>query len=105
VAAASNVPITATRATGSLATAEGGVAQAEGAATTAESEIEIARAKLTTSRARLREAEANATKAAHDVERLRGLLAKDEVSQQQFDSAAATAEAQKAAAESARSQI
>ena len=35
----------------------------------------------------MREAEANATQAARDVERLRGLLAKDEVSQQQFDAA------------------
>jgi membrane fusion protein (multidrug efflux system) len=55
--------------------------------------------------ARLREAEANAAKSARDVERLRGLLAKDEISQQQFDSTAAEAEAQKAAADSARSQI
>jgi membrane fusion protein (multidrug efflux system) len=39
------------------------------------------------------------------VERLRGLLAKDEVSQQQFDATAAAADAQRAAADSARSQI
>ena len=52
--------------------------------------------------ARLREAEANATKAARDVERLRGLLAKDEVSQQQFDAAVAAADAQRAAVDSAQ---
>ena len=39
------------------------------------------------------------------MERLRGLVAKDEVSQQQFDAAVAAAEAQKAGAESARSQV
>ena len=39
------------------------------------------------------------------MERLRGLLAKDEVSQQMFDAATATADAQKAAADSARSQV
>jgi membrane fusion protein (multidrug efflux system) len=39
------------------------------------------------------------------VERLRGLLAKDEVSQQQFDATSAAADAQRAAADSARSQI
>src|SRR5262249_36224758 len=55
--------------------------------------------------ARVREAEANAAKAGRDVDRLRGLLAKDEVSQQQFDTASATAEAQRAAADSARSQV
>ena len=39
------------------------------------------------------------------MERLRGLLAKDEVSQQQFDAAAAAADASKAAADSAASQV
>ena len=105
LAAASDVPITSTRATGNVATAQGGVAHAQGGVASAEREIEMSRARLTTAQARLREAEANAAKAARDAERLRGLLAKDEVSQQQFDSAAAAAEAQKAAAESARSQI
>jgi hypothetical protein len=38
------------------------------------------------------------------VERLRGLLAKDEISQQQFDATSAAADAQKAAVDSARSQ-
>ena len=71
----------------------------------AEQELEAARARLTTAQARLREAEANAAKAARDVERLRGLLAKDEVSQQQFDTPSAAADAQKAAADSARSQV
>jgi membrane fusion protein (multidrug efflux system) len=55
--------------------------------------------------ARLREVEANAAKSARDVERLRGLLAKDEVSQQQFDAATAAADAQRAAVDSVRSQI
>ena len=48
----------------------------------------------------MREAEANAAKAARDVERLRGLLAKDEISQQQFDATVAAADAQRAAADS-----
>ena len=53
----------------------------------------------------MREAEANATRAARDVERLKGLLAKDEVSQQQYDTAVAAAEAQRAAVETAKSQV
>jgi membrane fusion protein, multidrug efflux system len=103
--AQSNVPITSTTAAGSVTTAEGSVEQAQGAADAAQKEIEAARAHLTTAQARQREADANATKASRDVERLRGLLAKDEVSQQQFDAAAAAAEAQRAAADSARSQV
>ena len=39
------------------------------------------------------------------MERLRGLLAKDEVSQQQFDAAVAAGDAQRAAADSSRSQV
>jgi len=105
VTAQSNVPITSTTAAGSVTTAEGSVEQAQGAADAAQKEIEAARAHLTTAQARQREADANATKASRDVERLRGLLAKDEVSQQQFDAATAAAEAQRAAADSARSQV
>jgi membrane fusion protein (multidrug efflux system) len=105
MAARSNVPITSTAATSGVTTARGGVVQAEGAVAAAEKEVEAARARLATAQARQREAEANAAKAARDVERLRGLLAKDEVSQQQFDAANAAADAQRAAVESARSQV
>jgi membrane fusion protein (multidrug efflux system) len=105
IAARSNVPITSATASGNLTTARGGVTQAQSGVAASEKEVEAARARLITAQARLREAEANATKAARDVERLRGLLAKDEVSQQQFDATSAAADAQRAAADSARSQI
>jgi membrane fusion protein (multidrug efflux system) len=105
IAAQSNVPITSTTAASNVSTAQGSVEQARGGSEEALKEIEAARARLATAQARMREMEANATKAARDVERLRGLLAKDEVSQQQFDTAVATADAQRAAADSAKSQI
>ena len=105
VAAQSGVPITATAVTSNVSNAEGSVAQAHGAADAAEKEVEAAKARLVTAQARLRETEANAAKAARDVERLRGLLAKDEISQQQFEATAAEADAQRAAVDSARSQI
>ena len=81
------------------------MAQSRGAVDQAQKELEAARARLTTAQARLREAEANAAKAARDVERLRGLLAKDEISQQLFDTTVAAAEAQRAAADSAKSLV
>jgi membrane fusion protein, multidrug efflux system len=105
LAAQSAVPITSTTAVSNVSSARGGIAQAQGAVVGAERELEAARARLTTVQARAREAEANATKAARDVERLRGLVAKDEVSQQQFEATVAAADAQKAGAESARSQV
>ncbi len=105
LAAQSSVPITSTTTASQITTARGGVAQAQSAVIENEKEIEAARARLVSAQARVREAEANANKSAKDVERLRGLLAKDEISQQQFDATVAAADAQKAAADSARSQI
>jgi membrane fusion protein (multidrug efflux system) len=104
-AAQSNVPITSTQTSSNVTTARGGVQQAQSGVEAAEKEVDAARARLATAQARQREAEANATKTARDLDRLRGLLAKDEVSQQQFDAAAAAAEAQKAATDSTRSQV
>jgi len=105
IAASSNVPITSASTASNVTTAQGGIVQAQGGVTGAERELDAARARLVTAQARLREAEANAAKSARDVERLKGLLAKDEISQQQYDATVAAAEAQKAAADSARAQI
>jgi membrane fusion protein (multidrug efflux system) len=105
LAAQSSVPIMSTTASSNVTTAQGSVEQARGGIEQSQKELEAARARLTTAEAKLREAEANATKAARDVERLRGLLSKDEVSQQQFDATVAAADAQRAAADSARSQV
>jgi membrane fusion protein (multidrug efflux system) len=105
LAATANVPITQTTSSGNVSTAQGGVQQALAAVTEAEHGITAAQARLVTAQARQREQEANATKAARDVERLRGLLAKDEIPQQQFDATVAAADASRAAAESASSQV
>jgi membrane fusion protein (multidrug efflux system) len=88
-----------------VSAAQGSVEQARSGTEAAAKEIEVARARLGAAQARLREAEANATRATRDVERLRGLLAKDEVSQQQFDTATATAAAAAAAVDTAKAQI
>ena len=105
VAAQSNVPIASTTASSNVSMSQGSMEQARGATEGAQKEVEAARARLATAQARQREAEANAAKAARDVDRLRGLLAKDEVSQQQFDAAAAGADAARATADSTRSQV
>ena len=105
VAARSGVPIMSTTVSSNVTTAQGSVDQARGGIEQAQKELEAARARMTTAEAKLREAEANATRAARDVERLRGLLAKDEVAQQQFDATVAAADAQRAAADSSKSQV
>ena len=105
LAARSSVPIAATTAASGVTTARGGIAQSQAGVAAAEKEVEAARSRVVTAQARVREADTNAVKTARDVERFRGLLAKDEIAQQQFDSAVAAAESANAAADSARSQV
>jgi membrane fusion protein (multidrug efflux system) len=105
VAAKADVPITSTTASGNVSNARGGVEQAAAGVEQAQRGIEAANARLVTAQARQREAEANATRTAKDVERLKGLLAKDEVSQQQYDATLAAADAARAAADSSKSQV
>jgi membrane fusion protein (multidrug efflux system) len=104
-AAQANVPITSTTAASNVSTARGSVEQARSAVEGAQKEVEAAQARLVAAKARQREAEANAAKAARDVERLKGLLEKDEISRHQYDAVAATAQAQRAAADSAVAQV
>jgi membrane fusion protein (multidrug efflux system) len=104
LAAKSNVPLISTTARSGVSTAQSSVEQARSAAEATEKQIEAARARLNSAHARQREAQANANKAIRDVERLKGLLAKDEVSQQQYDSMAAAAEAQRATVDSMHAQ-
>jgi membrane fusion protein (multidrug efflux system) len=105
VAATTNVPITSTTTASSLSTAEGSMDHALNGINGAEREVQAATSRLATAQANQRQADANATRAARDLERLRDLLAKDEVSHQQFDTTSSTADAARAAAESMRSQV
>ena len=105
VAARANVPITQTTSSGNVAAAQGGVEQAQAGIVEAQQAVDVSRSRLTTAQARLREMEANAAKAAKDVERFKALLTKDEIPQQQYDAAVASAQASAAAADSARAQV
>jgi membrane fusion protein (multidrug efflux system) len=104
-AARASGQITRTTATSQVSTAKGGVTQADSGISEAEHGVTVARARLLTAQARLKEAQANATKMNRDVERLKGLLAKDEIAQQQYDATVASAEAATAGVESARAQV
>ena len=101
-AAASNVPVASTSATSNVATAIGAVSQSRASVEEAEKAIEAAKARLDAARSGVRQVEANARRAERDVERLKGLLAKDEVSQQQYDAAVAAADAQRAGVDAAK---
>jgi membrane fusion protein (multidrug efflux system) len=81
------------------------VEQAQGQIEAAQRGVDAANARLATAQARQREAEANAVKTAKDVDRFKGLLAKDEIPQQQYDAAVAAAEAAHAATDSTKAQV
>ncbi len=104
-AAASGIPISEVSSTSGVSTAAGGVEEAQAGISIADRQVEAARAQFKAAQARLREKESTATKTAKDVERMKGLVAKDEIALQQFDAAVGAADAARAAADAARSDL
>ena len=104
-AAGTGVPIAVVSTRTDVSQATGGVEEAQAGIGVADSQVESAKSQLVAAQARLREREATATKNAKDVERLKPLVAKEEISQQQFDATVATSDASRAAADAAKSEI
>ncbi len=104
-AAQINVPIVNTEATSGVTTARGGLEQAQAGIATSEHEIASARARLASAEATLHQREAEATRTGRDAERLKALIAKEEIPQQQYDAAVAAAEEAHASAEAARAMV
>jgi membrane fusion protein (multidrug efflux system) len=104
-AAGTGVPIAEVSTRSDFRQATGGVEEAQAGIAVADSQVEAAKSQLVAAQAHLREREATATKNAKDVERLKPLVAKEEISQQQFDAAVATSDASHASADAAKSDI
>jgi membrane fusion protein (multidrug efflux system) len=90
-AASTGVPITHTTQTSNVSMAE--------------ANLNAARKEVDVARARVQEAQANYTKVAADLKRAQMLIAKDEISQQQYDAAVAVAEAAKATVDAAEASV
>jgi membrane fusion protein, multidrug efflux system len=103
--AATGIPLTQVSTESNLRTATGGVEEAQAGVAVADRQVEAARAQLVAAQARQREKEATAVKAAKDVERLKGLAAKEEIAQQQYDAAISSSESARASADAARSDV
>lgn len=73
--------------------------------TAAESDIAAAEAGLASARARQREADARQTKARQDLDRLEPLVAKDEVSKQEYDAAVAAFDTARANRDNAAAEV
>lgn len=103
--AQAGIPITATTTASQVSSTGANVERAQAGTEAATRDVEGARARLASMQARLKEATANATRTGRDLDRMKQLIVKDEVSQQQYDAAVAAAEAAKAGVESAQAVI
>jgi membrane fusion protein (multidrug efflux system) len=102
VAARTGVPITATTTSSRLRTAQAGVGAAAAGLAAAEKEVGSANAQVAAAEARVREAEARNTLAQQNLARMKQLVGRDEISQQQYDAAVADANAAAATMSAAR---
>ncbi len=104
-AAETNVPVQTATTGSQLSTAQAGLEQAQANLVAAQKEVDSAQARATAARANLSQAQANYAKAAQDVERYRPLVAKDEISQQQYQAAVTAAQALQAGVNAAKAAV
>jgi len=99
------VPIASSEAGSQIISAEAIAERAKGGVEVADKELLAAQARFRLAQARVGEAQANSTKVTRDLDRMKQLIAKDEISQQQYDAAVAAAEAGRATVESAQAAV
>ncbi len=103
--ARAGVPIASSAAGSQIISAEAIAERAKGGVEVADKELLAAQARFRLAQARVGEAQANSTKDTRDLDRMKQLIAKDEISQQQYDAAVAAAEAGRATVESAQAAV
>jgi membrane fusion protein (multidrug efflux system) len=94
--ARSDVPVTSVSTASALSGARSSRQDAAAQVSGSEQALGAAKARLKTAEANVRVAEANANKLAQDVERYKVLVARDDISRQQYEQAVADAEATRA---------
>jgi membrane fusion protein (multidrug efflux system) len=103
--ARADIPIATSTAGTQITSSEAIAERAKSGVEVANKELAAAQARLSVAQARVHEAQANATRASNDLERMKQLIAKDEISHQQYDAAATSADAANAAVESAQAGV
>ena len=104
-ASTTQVPIISTTGSSNISSAAAGVAESQANVAAAEKKIDAAQARLRSTQAIVRQQRANYDRAAKDLERMKMLVAQEEISRQQFDANAAAAEASRAQVDSAEAQV
>jgi membrane fusion protein, multidrug efflux system len=105
ISSRTDVPITTTTMDSQLKTARSTRVDAEAALLGAQRQMSAAEARLATAQAQVREAEATYKKDTDDVARYKMLAAKDEIPQQQYDTAVSTADSAKATVDARRAAV
>jgi len=101
-ASRTQTPIVETATSSELTGAVAGVSEVRAAITVSEKQIPSAEARLRSALAQVEAAKANADRSSRDLERMKVLIGKEEISQQQFDAVSAAADLARAQLESAR---
>ena len=104
-AARTQVPVTSITTSSQTSGAQASMQSAEAGVATAAKGVDTARARLVAMRARVVEARALHTKALQDLERMKQLVVKEEISKQQYDAAVAAADASRAALDAAEAAV
>ena len=99
------LPVSSVEAASRNSSSQASLARAQTVVHSAQKDLEVARARLNTARARVKEAQVNSERAARDLERVKPLIAKDEISRQQYDGFVSAADAAKAAESSAQAAV
>ena len=100
-----DVPITSANTTSVLQQSGASVAEAQASLTASNRMLAAAKARLESAKANVLQVQANYAKAAKDVERFKPLVAKEEISQQQYDAAIAQADALRAGLGAVNAQV
>jgi len=100
-----DIPITSATTDSQLKAARSTRVDANASLMSAQRQLSAAEARLSTVQAQVREAEATYKKAADDVARYKLLVGKDEIPQQQYDTAVAAADAAKATVDARRAAV
>ena len=87
VGARAGIPVASSTAGAQITSSEAIAERAKGGVELASKEVQAAQARFNAAEAHVREAQANALKNSRDLERMKQLVAKDEISLQQYDAA------------------
>ncbi len=104
-AAQTGIPITSTTTSSRLNTANAGVQAARAGIAASEKEVSAANAQLDAAQARLRESEARNVLAQKNLDRLKMLFERDEISAQQYDAAVSDARSGAAGTDAAKAAV